>query len=162
MASRKEQEVTLVDNFITTKATHFHSAFATPSELNRSTMQYERPEVRDLKETLECSQRKFRKCVDFTRDLNSCTWEQVHEQLRLAQEKAEESEKRARNPVKKMWRKLGASSSVLAPGLTAIPDDLCVLNGALAVVFSVRLRLGLSQFECMLIDVTASSTQRDE
>ena len=141
MALRQEQEVTLVDHFITTKAPQFHSAFATPSALNRSKMQYERPEVRDLRETLECSQQKFRKCVDFTRDVNSCTWEQVHEELRKAQVKAEESEKRGNHPVKKMWRKLGASSSVLTPGLAAVPDDLSILHGGLAVVFSVSLRL---------------------
>jgi hypothetical protein len=151
MASRHEQEVTLVDNFISTKAPQFHGAFAAPSELNRSTMQYERPEVRDLKETLECHQQKARKYVDFTLDLNNCTWDHVHEELRKAQAKADESEKRGKNPVRKAWRTIGASSSVLAPGLAALPEDLSVLNGGLAVIFSVRSRLGWSHFECMLI-----------
>jgi hypothetical protein len=142
MASRQEQELTLVDNFISTKAPQFHSAFAAPSELNRSRMQYERPEVRDLRETLECHQQKARKYVDFTHDLNSCTWDHVHEELRKAQAKADESEKRGKNPVRKTWRTIGAVSSVLAPGLVAIPDNLCVLNGGLAVIFSVRSHFG--------------------
>jgi hypothetical protein len=113
-------------------------------------MQYERPEVRDLRETLECHQQKARKYVDFTLDLNSCTWDHVHE-LRKAQVKADESEKRGKNPVRKAWRTIGASSSVLAPGLTALPENLSVLNGGLAVIFSVRSRLGWSHFEYMLI-----------
>jgi hypothetical protein len=151
MASRQEQEVTLVADFISTKAPQFHSAFATPSELNRSTMQYERPEVRDLRETLECHQQKARKYVDFTFDLNNCTWDHVHEELRKAQAKADESEKRGKNPVRKVWRTIGVSSSILAPGLAALPDNLCVLNGGLAVIFSVRSRLGWGHLEYMLI-----------
>ena len=142
MASRQEQEVTLVADFISTEASQFHSAFAAPSELNRSTMQYESPEVRDLRETLECHQQKGRKYVDFTLDLNNCTWDHVHEELRKAQAKADESEKRGKNPIRKVWRTIGASSSILAPGLAALPDYLCVLNGGLAVIFSVRSRLG--------------------
>jgi hypothetical protein len=138
MASRHEQEVDLVDNFISTKGPQFHSAFGVPSELNRSMMSYERPEVRDLRETLECHQQKGKKYVDFTHDLTNCTWDQVHEELRKAQAKAEESENRGRHPVINVWRKMGVSSSVLAPGLEAIPDNLCMLHGGLAVIFSVR------------------------
>jgi hypothetical protein len=53
MASRQEQEATLVDKFISTKVPQLYSAFAAPAELNRSRMQHERPEVRDLRKTLE-------------------------------------------------------------------------------------------------------------
>ena len=147
MASRQERDVTLVDNFITTKAPQFHSAFAHPSELNRSKMEYERPEVRDLRETQACLQQKASKYVDF--DLTSCTWKQVHEQLRKAQEKAEESEKLAKNPVRRVVRKVAVMSSVLAPGIAALPDELCVLNGGLAAVFSVSLRpIGATHNTC--------------
>lgn len=141
MASRQEQDVTLVDTFITTKAPQFHPAFATPSELNRSRMQYERPEVCDLRDTLETHQQRCSKYVDFTPDVNSCTWDNVHKELLRAQLAAEESEKRGKNPFKNAWRKFGAASSVLAPGLAAVPDDLSILNGGLAVIFSVRSRL---------------------
>jgi hypothetical protein len=151
MASRPEQEVSLIADFISTKAPQFHGAFAVPSELNPLTMQYERPEVRDLRETLECHQQKAKKYVDFTFDLNNCTWDHVHEELRKAQEKAEESENGGKNPVRKAWRTLGAASSILAPGLAALPDYLCVLNGGLAVIFSVRLRLGRSHYDYVLI-----------
>jgi membrane protein YqaA with SNARE-associated domain len=62
----------------------------------------------------------------------------VHEELRKAQQAAIRSEERGKNLIKKVWRKIGVTSSVLAPGLAAIPDNLCILNGGLAVIFSVR------------------------
>jgi hypothetical protein len=114
-------------------------------------MQYELLEVRDLRETLGCHQQKARKYVDFIPDLNNCTWDHVHEELRKAQAKADESERRGKNPVRKAWRTIGASSSVLAPGIEALPENLSVLKGGLAVIFSVRSRLGWSHFEYMLI-----------
>ncbi|KAK4160418.1 hypothetical protein QBC43DRAFT_113603 [Cladorrhinum sp. PSN259] len=147
------EEVMLAANFIATKAPQFHDAFAAPSVLNYSTMQYEPPAVYDLKETLECSQQKAKKYLDFNSDLVKCTWEDVHLQLRKAQEKAIESEYRGKSGIKKIWRSLGATSSVLAPGLAAIPDTLHVLHGGLAVIFSLarhsemnRLKI-LSAFE---------------
>ncbi|RDW91763.1 hypothetical protein BP5796_01157 [Coleophoma crateriformis] len=137
MVSSPEQDVSLVADFISTKAPQFHGAFAAPSELNRSTMQYERPEVRDLMETLECHQQKAAKYVDFTHDLKSCTWADVWKELSKAQAKADESEQRGKNPVRKVWRTIGTISPILAPGLAALPDKLCVLHGGLAVIFSL-------------------------
>jgi hypothetical protein len=151
MASQQQQKVTLVANFIDKKAPEFHPAFGARSELNRSTMQYEEPEVRDLRETLECQHQMAAKYVDFTRDLNECTWDNVHEELRKAKATAIESEKRGKNPVRKAWRTIGATSSILAPGLSALPDNLCVLNGGLALIFSVRPRHGMIPLEYTLI-----------
>ncbi|KAK3986432.1 hypothetical protein QBC44DRAFT_139558 [Cladorrhinum sp. PSN332] len=131
------QEMALAANFIATKAAQFHEAFGVASILNQSTMQYEPLEVYDLKETLECSQKKARRYLDFAHNLQECTWENVHSELRKAREKAEESEKRGRSGIKRLWRVTGATSSVLAPGLSAIPDSLCVLHGGLAVIFSL-------------------------
>lgn len=138
MTSRKEQELTLVDIFMTTEAPQFHRAFADPSTLNRSTMQYEHSEVCDLRETLECHQQKAAKYVDFTKDLTKCTWDDVNRELLKAQEAADKSEKRGKNVVRKMWRTLGRESTIFTPGLAAVPETLCVLNGGLAVIFSVR------------------------
>lgn len=140
MASQqpRKDDVTLVAEFIDTKAPEFHSAFGSPSELNRSAMEYERLEVRDLRETLECHCQKAPKYIDFTHDLNTCTWKTVLEELGKAQAAAAKSEKGGKNPIKKTWRLVGSTSSILAPGLTALPDWLCVLNGGLALVFAVR------------------------
>ncbi|KAK4225183.1 hypothetical protein QBC38DRAFT_270181 [Podospora fimiseda] len=133
----RHQEVIVAANFIATKGPQFHEAFGVPTILNQSTMQYEPPEIYDLKETLECSQTKARKYLDFAQNLQECTWEHVHAELNKARKKAEESERRGRSGFKKLWRVTGATSSVLSPGLAALPDSLCVLHGGLAVVFSL-------------------------
>lgn len=135
----RNQEMTLAADFIATKGCQFHDAFGVPSILNLSTMQYEWPEVSDLRETLECHQEKAGKYVDFIPDLTKCTWDNVILELRKAQEKAAESEMRGRNGIKRAWRVLGTAATVLAPGLAAIPDELHLLHGGLAVIFSVRL-----------------------
>lgn len=138
IATHEEREVTFVADFIEARGQHFHSAFAMPSELNKSTMQYEREEVRDLRETLERHHQIASKYVDFTSDLSKCTWNDVIEELRKAKIKVAESEKRGKTLIHKTWRAMGNTSSILAPGLSALPDELSVLHGGLAVVFSVR------------------------
>src|SRR5216117_3189777 len=111
MTTQQQQKVTLVAGFIDDKAPEFHRAFGAPSELNKSTMRYECTEVCDLRETLECHRQKAGKYVDFATDLNECTWEHVHEELRKAQAAAVESERRGKNFVRKAWRFIGAASS---------------------------------------------------
>ncbi|KAH8892611.1 hypothetical protein GQ53DRAFT_840935 [Thozetella sp. PMI_491] len=138
MATQRQRQVDVVAGFIDIEAPSFHSSFGVPSQLNRSTMEYEREDVLELKETLECSQRKARSLVDFIPDLNQCTWETVHQELHKAQVAAADNEKRGKtNPVKRVWRKIGVTSTLLEPGLAAIPDNLSVLNGGLAVVFAL-------------------------
>ncbi|KAK0713760.1 hypothetical protein B0T26DRAFT_678051 [Lasiosphaeria miniovina] len=133
---QREEKVAMLAGFIDTKAPAFHAAFANPSALNTATMRYEPPEISDLRATLEQHHRVAAKYIDFTPDLNQCTWDDVHEELRKAQSRALENEKK-RNPLRKAWRALGSTSSILAPGLDALPDELCVLHGALALIFSL-------------------------
>ena len=134
----QQQKLSFVAGFIEKEAPAFHPAFAGPSKLSPSTMKYEDPDTLDLRQTLERHQKRASKYVDFTDDLNKCTWKDVHEQLAKAQEAMERSEARVKNPAIRAKRFIGSTSSILAPGLSAIPDDLCILHGALAVVFSVR------------------------
>ncbi|KFA78623.1 hypothetical protein S40288_11199 [Stachybotrys chartarum IBT 40288] len=134
---QRQQNVTMVAEFIGTEAAAFHGAFGAPSRLNTAVAQYEPPEVYELRETLHNHQNRAAKYVDFISDLDQCTWENVHEELRKAQQAAIRSEERGKNLIKKVWRKIGVTSSVLAPGLAAIPDNLCILNGGLAVIFSL-------------------------
>ncbi|KAK3376048.1 hypothetical protein B0T24DRAFT_699039 [Lasiosphaeria ovina] len=133
---QREERVAMLAGFIDTKAPAFHAAFADPSALNTATMRYEPSEISDLRATLEQNHRVAAKYIDFTPDLNQCTWDDVHEELRKAKSKALENEKK-RNPLRKAWRALGSTSSILAPGLDALPDELCVLHGALALIFSL-------------------------
>ncbi|KAH7323239.1 hypothetical protein B0I35DRAFT_427345 [Stachybotrys elegans] len=134
---RRQQNVAMVAEFISTEAASFHGAFGSPSRLNTAMTQFQRPDVNDLWETLHTHQTRAAKYVDFIQDVNKCTWDNVHEELRKAQEAAIESEGRGKNMFKKIWRRMGVTSSILAPGLAAIPDELCVLNGGLAVIFSL-------------------------
>jgi len=128
----------MVNDFIDTEAARFHDAFAAdPSRFNEATGQYEPSAILDLKETLECHHQKASKYVDFINDLNQCTWQHVLQEWDRARVAAAKSEQRNRNPLRKTWRSVGAVSSVLGPGLSALPDHLCVLQGGLAVVFSV-------------------------
>jgi hypothetical protein len=136
MDGQTQRNVKLVANFIDTTAPKFHAAFGTPAPLNMSLMKYESQEIYDLKETLDFHHR-IRKYVDFTSDLNKCTWDDVHQELAKAQEAAVRSEKTAKQVHRKVWRAMGSSSSILAPGLAALPNELCVLQGGLALVFSV-------------------------
>lgn len=141
MDRQTQQNVELVANFIDTTAPRFHSAFGAPATLDFSTMQYEIQEIYDLKETLDFHHR-VGKFVDFTSDLHKCTWDDVHQELAKAREAAGKSEKGGKQLHRKVWRAIGSTSGVLAPGLDALPDNLCVLHGGLALVFSVSALYG--------------------
>ncbi len=142
------RKVNIAASFIDSRAPEFHSAFKPKSTLNRETMAYEPDldpqqieQIADLKDTLECHQQVGRKYVDFAEDLLRCTWEDVHAELHKAKAAQVESERRGKNPARRLWRTLGTTGSILAPGLSAIPDELCVLHGGLAVIFSVSLEM---------------------
>jgi hypothetical protein len=167
MDALDQAKVNLVADFIDTTARRFHPAFGTPAKLDMAIMQYETQEIYDLKETLDFHH-KVGKYVDFTRDLNKCTWDDVHEELAKAQAAAERSEKGGKQLHRKLWRTVGTTSSILAPGLAALPDNLCILHGGLALLFSVSMLLtnhpSTSQplTYTMLKGITACTPQRDE
>lgn len=48
-----------------------------------------------------------------------------------------ESDAKGDGLVRKVWRGIGTAATVLGPGLDALPDEVCVLKGGLAVIFSV-------------------------
>jgi hypothetical protein len=140
MDRAEARKVSLAADFIDSRAPEFHHAFGAGSVLDKETMAY-KPDatehVLDLKETLECHQNTASSLVDFTDDVHSCTWDDVHRELEKALKAEVESEQRGKNPARKAWRKMGTTVSILTPGLSAIPDDFCVLHGGLAVIFSV-------------------------
>lgn len=75
--------------------------------------------------------------ADFDFDPLNCTWHNVLHELERAQVAASESEKRGKKFHRRAWRAMGNIGDILAPGLVAIPNNLCVLQGGLAVIFSV-------------------------
>jgi len=131
-----QQDINLVAKFIDITAPRFHPAFGAPAKLDMATMQYESQEIYDLKETLDFH-RRVGKYVDFAADLTKCSWDDVHQELGKAQMAAARSEKAGKRMHNRVWRGIGNTSSVLAPGLAALPDELCILHGGLALVFSV-------------------------
>lgn len=89
--------------------------------------------------------------VDFDFDLLRCTWHDVLRELERAQAAVLESDGRGKRFHRRVWRGLGSTGPVIAPGLAAIPDNLCVLHGGLAVVFSV----------CLMFEVVKCVTNSD-
>lgn len=83
--------------------------------------------------------------ADFNFDLLKCTWNDVLQELEKAHAAVFEDEKRGKKWHRKAWRALGTTGDVFAPGLVAIPNNmpLCVLQGGLAVIFSVSRSLAI-------------------
>ena len=95
-------------------------------------------DISDLRSTLQCVQREFRIYTNFVDDVTACTWVEVLEQLNKAVAAARQLEdSRDRKPLRRVVRKIGGLSSILKPGVAALPDHLSLLQGGLAVVFSV-------------------------
>jgi hypothetical protein len=114
----------------------------------------------DLEDTLVQFRLRYPNHADFDFDLLNCQWHDVLNELERVQGAVIESENRGKKVSRKIWRGLGEVSSVIAPGLAGIPDDLCVLNGGLAVIFSVSLGLhGMLDHDLILLN-KARSTSR--
>jgi hypothetical protein len=78
----------------------------------------------------------------------SCSWAQVFEQLDLAQLAKAESEGKDKDWYVRYGRKIADLSKILAPGLAAIPDELNLLHGGLAVIFNASIHLILQGKRC--------------
>jgi hypothetical protein len=98
---------------------------------------YELTASSDLEEALKRYQRQAPDQADFDFDLLKCTWHDVLHELERAQAAVSESDNGGKKFHRRAWRALETMEAVLAPGLVAIPNNLCVLQGGLAVIFSV-------------------------
>jgi hypothetical protein len=86
--------------------------------------------ISDLQETLK----QYRsQATDLDFDLLSCTWEDVLNEMKKAEAAASESHGRETKFHAKAWKVL----DVMSPALEAIPDELCILHGGIALIFSV-------------------------
>jgi len=75
--------------------------------------------------------------VDLGFEVASCSWNEVLESLRKAQNAADKHSGEGASKTKKVWRKLSRIVPIIVPALQAIPDDLGVLHGGLGVIFHV-------------------------
>jgi hypothetical protein len=70
-----------------------------------------------------------------------CSWVDVLKELEKAQDAAVASEQGDRKFLTNSRRKLSTMSKSIVPLLDALPDELCVLHGGLAIIFHVRVAL---------------------
>jgi hypothetical protein len=93
--------------------------------------------VSDLQETLKRYQQQAAHLADFDFDLLSCTWQNVCGEMKKAEAAASESHGQGHKFHTKAWKALATIGDVISPALEAIPDELSVLRGGIAVIFSV-------------------------
>ncbi len=74
-----------------------------------------------------------------------CSWSDVMLQLGMATQAAASSEQGDKHWLTGRRRKLARMTRMIEPLLEALPDDLCYLHGALALVFYVS-TITLSRF----------------
>jgi enoyl reductase-like protein len=70
-----------------------------------------------------------------------CSWADVFKELDRAEEAAAGSEQGDKRFLINHRRKLSTMSKSIMPLLDALPDELCVLHGGLAVIFHVCIAL---------------------
>lgn len=90
------------------------------------------PPSSSLQETLRALQTEAPGQLDFSPE--DCSWDDMLRELARAKG---ESSANGKKIVRKAWRAAGTAATVLGPGLDALPDEVCVLKGGLAVIFSV-------------------------
>lgn len=147
-----DDDVDMAANFIDSQAPRFHPAFQEPSSLNRTTMRYEPQEIQEWNERLNELRgtiQNVAKRVNLPPDVDNYTWEHVHIELVKAKDTATESDRRGKNLIRKAYRKLASISSILAPGLSAFPDELCVLHGGLSVIFTLARQDEMNRLKIM-------------
>jgi hypothetical protein len=91
----------------------------------------------EFQETLKRYQNQATGLADFDFDLLSCTWQDVLDEMDKAEAAASESHRRGNEFPARAWRVFETMGDVISPALEAIPDELCVLHGGIAVIFSV-------------------------
>ena len=73
--------------------------------------------------------------IGFDQDVNGCEWSHALEKLQAANEAVASRMERDKTFLSKGAHVLTTMSNMLQPGLQAIPDELCILHGGLALLF---------------------------
>jgi hypothetical protein len=66
-----------------------------------------------------------------------CTWAEVVEELNKAHLVTYNREQREKTLHGRAWKTFTNASKIIQPALDALPGELCILHGGLAVVFNV-------------------------
>jgi hypothetical protein len=67
-------------------------------------------------------------------DVLDCPWQKVLDEMQRAKDFSEGRDKKFMSGG---WRGMGRQADMILPSLAAFPDQLCILHGGLAVIFSV-------------------------
>ncbi|KAI0860096.1 hypothetical protein F4860DRAFT_504327 [Xylaria cubensis] len=132
----KKEATDLVRTFIDQRATSIHPIIAVPSHFVAAKQQYVlREEYNELEDTLDEYVEAMKKAqfnIEF--DPKNCTWQDVLDQLYLAEHESEGKQKTWHRKARRVIAKVGDD---INPWLKLIPSEngLSVLNGGLAVFF---------------------------
>jgi hypothetical protein len=162
MADMEETSTAFAREFIDQRAGTFHPALGVKSYFDPVTSKYQSskilsPESSDLEEALKRYKTAtfLQSEADF--DPLQCTWADVIRELEAA---VSESEARGKKFHLRVWRSFGTTGAdIFIPGLAAIPNQLCILQGGLAVIFSVSLVVKVSIFQSWLTLVFVDCSQ---
>ncbi|KAI1739543.1 hypothetical protein F4680DRAFT_421885 [Xylaria scruposa] len=132
----KKEATDIVQTFIDQQATSIHPVIAVPSHFVSAKQQYVlREEYNELEDTLDEYVEAMKKAqfnIEF--DPKNCTWQDVLDQLYLAEKESELKQKTWHRKARCVVAKVGDD---INPWLRLIPSEngLSVLNGGLAVFF---------------------------
>ncbi|KAH8655728.1 hypothetical protein BX600DRAFT_515436 [Xylariales sp. PMI_506] len=135
----KESTAAYVTDYMEKKAPAIHDAFSVDSKFSDTAERYEvKTKRQEFVEAIE----EYRKIegpkLGF--DPTKCSWAQVVEQLEKAHETADAHEGHDKTRRGKTARFLNNVSRVLRPALDALPDELSLLKGGLAIIFYLAQR----------------------
>ncbi|KAI8635573.1 hypothetical protein F5Y19DRAFT_408325 [Xylariaceae sp. FL1651] len=137
MALQAQESEIITRQFFESQGAKIHDVFKETPYFNTSTSEYELQEVHELRETLQSVERQAPHLLNGGFNAKNCSWEQVLEQLQLAQDAANESKKCGKKFHHKIWRGMGSTAGFVIPALDAFPDNLSILHGGLAVIFTI-------------------------
>lgn len=122
--------------------------------------------ISNLQETLKRYQTQATDLTDFNFDLLSCTWPDVLDEMKRAEAAVLESNGQGKKFPTKAWRLLGRVGNIISPALEAIPDEICLVRGGIALIFSVSshesLRLATNYGSLSLASSTPGSEPTED
>ncbi|RDW60319.1 hypothetical protein BP5796_11925 [Coleophoma crateriformis] len=146
MAELEENtSVAYITKFIEEKGPSIHDAFTVETNFNESELRYEaKDKHQEFTEALEKYTKVEGHNLEF--DPAKCTWEEVVWELNKAHKAVYTYESREKKTHRKTLKMINYASKIIGPALNSLPNELCILQGGLAIVFNlVRRRENNSQ-----------------
>ncbi|RDW84236.1 hypothetical protein BP6252_01826 [Coleophoma cylindrospora] len=141
----KNTPVAYITKFIEKKGPSIHDAFIVETNFNELKLRYEaKDKHQEFAEALEKYTKVEGHNLEF--DPAKCTWEEVVGELNKAHDAVYTYESREKKTHRKALKMINNASKIIEPAITSLPNELCILQGGLAIVFNlVRRRENNSQ-----------------